>query len=85
MSWRGTVATDLGAALADGSAPPTAHDMAEVRKFQRFLGLAGLPPGRDDGWIPRRAAGWIPYVIGFSFEPPEGMDDVHPTAWGLPA
>lgn len=58
----------------------TDHDRREVDAFRRFLAL-----GDEAREIPRRAAGWLPYVLGAGPPPPVGWDPVHPTAWRYPS
>jgi hypothetical protein len=61
----------------------SAHDLAEVESFRRFLKVCGAPPfTREDAM---RIPGWLPYVLGVGPAPPTGMDGLPVTAWTAPA
>lgn len=75
-----------GTQLRSGGKPITEHDRREIAAFRRFLAL-GVRPG-EVRRIPREFPGWLLYCLGEfgpRLWPPEGYDEIHPTAWTFPA
>lgn len=73
-----TGATDLPIPIPRSRVPEPVFKTVAI--FQRLMREVG-PPVRG---AMLRHPGWIPYVLGFGPEPPEGQGDTHPTAWSLP-